>query len=212
MFGIIQFPVFVSSAIVLNLTPGADTIYILGRSMTGGRKAGVVSALGITAGAFIHTILAALGLSVILAKSATAFNVVKLLGAAYLIYMGVRTFLNKQPLLDDASQPGAPMGLRKVFFQGMLTNVLNPKVALFFLAFLPQFIDPANSFGPLPFLLLGCTFLCTSTLWCITLAFLSDAIRRLLARRAGVSKALNKITGVVFVALGLNLLRAKMEA
>ena len=173
--------------------------------MTGGRKAGVVSALGITAGAFIHTILAALGLSVILAKSATAFNVVKLLGAAYLIYMGVRTFLNKQPLLDDASQPGAPMGLRKVFFQGMLTNVLNPKVALFFLAFLPQFIDPANSFGPLPFLLLGCTFLCTSTLWCITLAFLSDAIRRLLARRAGVSKALNKITGVVFVALGLNL-------
>ena len=132
MFGIIQFPVFVSSAIVLNLTPGADTIYILGRSMTGGRKAGVVSALGITAGAFIHTILAALGLSVILAKSATAFNVVKLLGAAYLIYMGVRTFLNKQPLLDDASQPGAPMGLRKVFFQGMLTNVLNPKVCLLY--------------------------------------------------------------------------------
>src|SRR5438105_192719 len=142
MFGIHDFALFLAAGILLNLTPGPDTAYILGRSIAQGREAGIASALGICVGSIFHTCAAALGLSAILATSAVAFGAIKLLGGAYLIFLGAKMLFQRQTEtalsshFDDATTIAA-------FRQGILTNILNPKVALFFLAFLPQFIDPA---------------------------------------------------------------------
>ena len=192
---------------LLNIMPGADTLYILGCSISKGRKAGIVSALGVSTGCMVHTLMAALGLSVILAKSALAFNIIKYLGAGYLIYLGIRSFTSKADLLAQGGVCEADSP-KKLYFQGITTNVLNPKVALFFLAFLPQFIDPYNAYGPLPFLLLGFTFIATGTIWCITLAVFSSQLAAKL--NPGSSNILQKATGMIFIGLGLNLLRAKL--
>ena len=143
MFGIHDFPLFVASGILLNLTPGPDTAYIVGRSIAQGRAAGIASAFGIMVGTIFHTCAAALGLSAILATSAVAFTAIKLAGGGYLIFLGIRMFLERHKELS------LPSHFRRstttaAFQQGVLTNILNPKVALFFLAFLPQFIDPAS--------------------------------------------------------------------
>jgi threonine/homoserine/homoserine lactone efflux protein len=161
MLGIHGYWLFVVSGILLNLTPGQDTMFILGRSVTGGVRAGVAAALGICIGSIGHTLLAALGLSAILATSALAFTVVKLAGAAYLIYLGLRLLLTRTAQgaeLPATAVAGVP---RTAFLQGILTNLLNPKVALFFLALLPQFIDPASEHKTLAFLALGATFITT---------------------------------------------------
>ncbi|HBQ86921.1 MAG TPA: homoserine lactone transporter, partial [Syntrophomonas sp.] len=152
MFGIENYSVFILSAVALNLVPGADTMYILGSSMSNGRNAGILSALGISSGCIVHTLMAALGLSVLLSQSALAFNLVKYIGAAYLVYLGVQSFRSKSSLTVEKDQM-ARNSNKKIFLQAVMTNVLNPKVALFFLAFLPQFIDPANTYGAVPFLL-----------------------------------------------------------
>ncbi len=207
MFGITNYGVFIISGILLNLTPGSDTIYILGRGMQG-RKAGVISALGISTGCLIHTVMAALGLSVILSKSALAFNIIKILGAGYLIYLGIKSIKSDNSLLIQKCNT-EKISLKKMYFDGVLTNTLNPKVALFFLAFLPQFISPDNVYGAVPFLLLGLTFIITGTVWFLILAILSSVIAGKLKGKNKFSDALNKITGLIFVALGLNLLRAK---
>lgn len=209
MFGIINFGTFLVSSVLLNITPGSDTIYILGNSING-KNIGIMSALGICSGCLIHTVLAALGLSVILSKSALAFNAIKLVGASYLIYLGVRSFVSKSSIIlkDNNSNVSS---LKKVYAQGVLTNVLNPKVALFYLAFLPQFINPNNIYGTLPFLILGFTFILTSTIWCTLLAVFSSKLTGVLTEKLGISKMLNKISGTVFVILGINLLRSKFE-
>lgn len=207
MFGIINYNLFIISAILLNLTPGADTLFILGCGMANGRKAGMVSALGISTGCMVHTVMAALGLSVILAKSALAFNIIKFLGAGYLIYLGIRSLISRDNLFAREGANEA-QSLKKSFLQGITTNVLNPKVALFYLAFLPQFIDPGNPYGALPFLLLGFTFIATGTIWGITLAVFSSQMAAKLNPEG--SNILQKISGLVFVGLGLNLLRAKL--
>ena len=210
MFGIVGYPAFVLSAVLLNMTPGADTIYILSKGAVGGRRCGVASALGISTGILIHTALAALGLSIILAQSALAFNLLKLAGAAYLIAMGVRTILSKKPLFSAGGAEGPrEEGLGKVYRQGVLTNALNPKVALFFLALLPQFVDPASTFGPLPFLLLGLTFFTTCTIWCLFIAVLSGLVCRVLQSSARVQAAATKVSGGIYILLGLNVFRAR---
>jgi threonine/homoserine/homoserine lactone efflux protein len=210
MFGIVNFSVFIITGIILNLTPGADTMYILGNSMSNGKKAGIMSALGISTGCIVHTILAALGLSVILAKSALAFNIIKYLGAVYLVYLGIRSFMSKSSLLIQNGD-NEKSSFKNIYFQGIITNVLNPKVALFFLAFLPQFINPNNTYGALPFLLLGCTFIITGTIWCIILAVFSSYLTGKISEKVGLANSLNKISGIIFVGLGLNLLRAKLS-
>ena len=209
MFGITNYGLFILSGILLNLTPGSDTIYILGRGMQG-RKAGVISALGISTGCLIHTVMAALGLSIILSKSALAFNIIKFLGAGYLIYLGIKSIKSDNSLLIQKSE-NKKISLKKMYFDGVITNALNPKVALFFLAFLPQFISPNNTYGAIPFLLLGLTFIITGTVWFLILAILSSIIAEKLKGENKFSDALNKITGFIFVALGLNLLRAKSK-
>src|ERR1700736_733039 len=143
MFGIHDFALFVTTGILLNLTPGPDTLYILGRSVAHGRRAGVASALGISVGSIFHTGAAALGLSAFLATSAWAFTAVKLAGAAYLIFLGVRALVQRGQNVSVPAEFKANT-VPAAFRQGILTNILNPKVALFFLAFLPQFIDAAT--------------------------------------------------------------------
>lgn len=209
MFGIINYGVFIISVLALNLTPGADTMYILENSMSRGKKVGVMSALGINTGCIIHTILAALGLSAILAKSAYAFNIIKYLGASYLIYLGIRSLTSKSSMLMKKDNDKKD-SLKKIYFQGIITNVLNPKVALFFLAFLPQFINPNNTYGAIPFLVLGFTFVIMGTMWSMTLAIFSSYITGNLSKKFGLANSLNKITGGIFIFLGLNLLRAKL--
>lgn len=210
MFGIENYGIFLLSGILLNLTPGSDTIYILGRSMGQGKKAGVISALGISSGALIHTLMVALGLSVILAKSAIAFNFIKYLGAGYLIYLGIKTLVYKKEIVVESGED-KKASLKKVYFEGIITNLFNPKVALFFLAFLPQFINPLNNYGAIPFLLLGFTFITTGTIWCVLLAVFSSYMTNKIRREKKISILLNKLTGIIFVGLGLNLLRAKMS-
>ncbi len=202
MFGIHHFWLFLASGLLLNLTPGPDTLYILGRSAAQGRRAGIESAFGITAGTVCHTIMAALGLSALLATTAWAFIAIKWLGAAYLIFLGVRTLF--QPASAPQESVGVPSRLG-AFRQGMLTNILNPKVGLFFLAFLPQFIDPATPTKIPAFLVLGFTFLVTGTIWCLVLAWFAAAFSAGLRRNESIGKILHRAVGSLFIFLGLRL-------
>lgn len=208
MFGIHDFGLFLAAGILLNLTPGPDTVYILGRSIAQGREAGVASALGISLGSIFHTIAAALGLSAILATSAVAFGTIKLLGGAYLIFLGVKMILGRRKQLS------LPSNFRRrtttaAFRQGILTNILNPKVALFFLAFLPQFIDPASNMKIAAFITLGLTFVTTGTIWCLILAWFASVFSDRLRSNASISQWLNRTAGALFVFLGLRLATTK---
>src|SRR5215471_8080178 len=208
MFGIHDFGLFLATGILLNLTPGPDTVYILGRSIAQGREAGVASALGISLGSIFHTCAAALGLSAILATSALAFSTIKLLGGAYLIFLGIKM------ILDRRKQLSLPSNFRRrttvaAFRQGILTNILNPKVALFFLAFLPQFIDPASNMKIAAFIILGLSFVTTGTIWCLILAWFASVLSERLRRSETISQWLNRTAGALFVFLGIRLAIAK---
>lgn len=210
MFGIINYQLYITSCIVLALIPGSDTMFILGQSIANSRKSGIYSALGICSGILVHTFLAAVGLSLILKNSITAFNVVKFLGAMYLVYMGIKSIRTKESLLvTDEEKPKE--NLKKAFFQGMITNILNPKVALFFLAFLPQFVDTANTYGALPFAILGLTSFLISGVWCVALSIFASYIATFLKRNESFGKIINKVSGTIFIILGINLLRAKIN-
>lgn len=200
---------FVITGILLNMTPGADTIYILSKSGVGGRKCGIASALGVSTGLMIHTMLAALGLSAILASSAAAFNIMKLAGAAYLVVMGIGSVTSQKPLLNIESGGENGISTLKAYRQGVLTNALNPKAALFFLVLLPQFVSPENMYGPLPFLILGATLCTTSTLWCVFLAYMSSFVSRLLQKSERAQTYAQRTAGMIYILLGLNVLRAK---
>ncbi len=149
MFGIENYWGFVIAGILLNMVPGADTIYILTRSISQGRRSGILSALGISSGICIHTVLAAFGLSVILSTSIVLYTVIKYLGVMYLAFLGIRMFFTKSTLFEDSENGKQNDGEYKLYLQGLLTNVLNPKVALFFISFIPQFIDTENVTSPL---------------------------------------------------------------
>jgi RhtB (resistance to homoserine/threonine) family protein len=208
MFGIHDFGLFLAAGILLNLTPGPDTAYILGRSIAQGREAGIASALGICVGSIFHSCAAALGLSAILATSAVAFAAIKLFGGAYLIFLGIKM------LLDRRRQLSLPSNFRRrttiaAFRQGVFTNVLNPKVALFFLAFLPQFIDPASNMKVFAFLMLGLTFVTTGTIWCLILAWFASAFSERLRTNETIGQWLNRAAGALFVFLGARLATTK---
>jgi threonine/homoserine/homoserine lactone efflux protein len=202
-----QLPLFMAAALALNLTPGPDMVFVVATGAAQGRRAGVLAALGIGAGCLLHVGLAALGLSALLAASAWAFGIVKWLGAAYLVWLGVSMLRARPARAPDAPGPHLRATGARVFWQGALTNALNPKVALFFLAFLPQFIDPSAQGQALAFLALGLLFDVGGTLVNIVAALLSAAIsRRFASQRQGVlSLWLQRAAGALFVALGLKL-------
>jgi threonine/homoserine/homoserine lactone efflux protein len=208
MFGIHDFALFLAAAILLNLTPGPDTAYIVARSIAQGREAGIAAALGISVGTILHTCAAALGFSAILATSAVAFGAIKLLGGAYLIFLGLKM------ILDRSGQLSVPSDFRRrtrmaVFRQGVLTNVLNPKVALFFLAFLPQFIDPASNMKVVAFLALGLSFVTTGTLWVLIIAWFASGFSERLRSSETTARCLSRAAGVLFVFLGARLATSK---
>lgn len=204
MFGIHDFTVFIVTAVLLNLSPGPDTFYILGRSIAQGRGAGIASALGIAAGSLVHTFAAAVGLSALLAASAYAFLAVKLAGAAYLAYLGLRMLFSRA---TAAAIPAgfSSSGFRAAFRQGLLTNLLNPKVALFFLAFMPQFIasDSPSKFAA--FLTLGLCFVTSGTIWCLCLAWFSSLLAGRVRGSRTFADVLNRAAGALFVFLGVRL-------
>ena len=208
MFGTQDLAVFIVSGLLLNLAPGPDSLLIMTRSASQGWRAGSAAALGIGSGTFVHIFAAALGLSALLATSATAFMVVKLIGAAYLLYVGATLLLSKMtPAVGagDVAPALARLSYRKIYLQGFLTNVLNPKVAVFFLAFVPQFIAASAPNKALAFIVLGCIFNFNGMLWCHFLA-LSTAFA---SRRVRVNRRLtlwiNRVIGAVFVSFGIKL-------
>jgi threonine/homoserine/homoserine lactone efflux protein len=205
MFGIENYLGFILVGVLLNLTPGADTIYILTRSVAQGKKAGIASVLGIETGCLIHTLLAALGLSLILKSSATLFMFVKYIGAGYLVYLGIKMLASRAPIFENKNLSFERSDLLRIYGQAILTNVLNPKVALFFLSFLPQFINAKNAYGPLPFLILGGTFMATGAVWCSILAYSAATMTNTLRNNAKIGKFMQKVSGTVFIGLGLQL-------
>ncbi|MFA2820540.1 LysE family translocator [Bacillus wiedmannii] len=206
MYGIINYEVFLLTGILLNLIPGADTMYIVGRSISQGKKAGVYSVFGIITGSLVHTLLVAFGLSIILTKSIVLFNTIKVIGVIYLVYLGIKMILDKTNVAFQASSN--KLNIRKIYIQGLLTSLTNPKVSLFFIAFLPQFIDTKAS-GPMPFIILGLTFTVTGLLWCLFVAYFSSYVTKKLRGNQKVGMILNKITGLIFIGMGLKLLQTK---
>lgn len=205
MLGIHDWTLFIISGLLLNLTPGPDTLFIMTKSASQGWKAGVAASLGICTGAYVHIFAAAFGLSALLATSATAFTVVKLVGAAYLIYLGWNTLRqtvqnNVNTLVKASAQP-----LLTIFRQGFLTNVLNPKVALFFLAFVPQFIATDSANTTLAFIVLGTVFDINSLLWCLVVTFSTAFASHKLQVSNTVKRGLNKVVGALFIGLGIRL-------
>ena len=207
MFGTQHLALFVISGFLLNITPGQDTLYIVGRSVSQGRRAGVLSVLGIVTGCAVHTVAAAFGLSALLATSAHAFTAVKIAGALYLAYLGLK-MLFERPDTAGAAGEFNHQGDWDIFRAGMLSNVLNPKVALFFMAFLPQFVAPDAESRVVSFLFLGAVFMFNGTLWCLFLAWCaSEMSGRLRQRTPGT--LLKRATGALFVGLGVRLAVSK---
>lgn len=229
MLGTHDLGLFIASGLLLNMTPGPDSLLIMARSATQGFRAGSAAALGIGAGTCVHILAAALGLSALLSASTAAFTVVKLLGAAYLVYLGIGLLFKCRGAEDAADErpgsraegerrqavPAAPPAapLRKIFAQGFLTNVLNPKVGLFFLAFVPQFIAADAPSKAAAFLFLGAVFNVNGMLWCHLLAW-SSAVAGARARGQGWARTLgswlNRGIGALFLAFGVRLAMAEM--
>jgi RhtB (resistance to homoserine/threonine) family protein len=207
VYGIHHYEVFILTGILLNITPGTDSMYIIGRSAAQGRTSGMYSALGISTGSLVHTLLAAFGLSVILSESILMFSLLKMIGVIYLFYLGMKMMLSKATVMNSVDVKNQRFD--KVYIQGIFTNLFNPKVALFYLSFLPQFVEPANHFGAIPFVVLGLTFIVTATLWNLSLALFSSYASKKLRSSARMSSALNKLTGIVFIGMGVKLFQAK---
>lgn len=203
------FPLFALATLMLNLTPGADMIYVATRSTTQGTKAGIVSALGIAGGCMVHTFAAVVGLSVLISESAAAFNIVKFLGVGYLCYLGITSLIRKDKMSTQVKLESGP--LEKIFWQGVYTNVLNPKVALFFLAFLPQFADTHSEDFKWQVLGLGAWFNISGTLVNVLVAVVFGKAGGYLSRLPHFSRVQNKVTGLMMLGLGVYLAFAKQK-
>lgn len=208
MFGIENLYLFLSVSILINLSPGPDMLYTAARSLSQGTKAGVYSALGIFAGCLFHIAAAVFGLSAIIAQSAFWFSVIKYAGAVYLIYLGIKSLLNKQPAETEIKKL-SPIPMRKIFLQGLITNILNPKVAIFFLSFLPQFINPASAHIREQIIFLGLWFDVQGTLILIMVAGLTGYFNKLMKQKKTFWKWQDKVTGLILVGLGVRMLFVK---
>jgi threonine/homoserine/homoserine lactone efflux protein len=195
---------FVAASLAVIVAPGPDNIYVLTRGVAQGRDIALASAWGMCSGLLFHTTLAALGLSVVLARSAVAFSVVKYAGAAYLIYLGVRALLNKEGFAPSAGEESATR-LGRFFLKGLTMNLLNPKVAVFFLAFLPQFVNVGRSGAALQFVALGLTFALLSVIVFSAIALFSGFFGDRLSKSPRFANVLQGLTGCVLIGLGVRL-------
>ena len=201
------FVAFMVAAVALNLTPGPDMTYVATRTLAEGRAAGVASAVGIGAGSLVHTVLAAAGLSSLLAYAPYAFEIVKYAGAAYLVWIAVRLWRSSD---DDAASPDTTrIGARRAFSEGLITNVLNPKVALFFLALLPQFIDAARGAVGMQMLILGLAFTASGTLVNAGVALLVARVRGGISAEGRFAQIMRRLAAVLFVGFAVRLALAE---
>lgn len=203
-----QFALFLAAAIVLAATPGPGIFYVAARTLAGGRAEGLASSFGTGLGGLVHVAAGALGVSAVVLASAELFTLLKLAGAGYLVWMGVRTVLaaRREALVLDASVPA--MGVRRAFREGVLVEALNPKTAAFFLAFLPHFVDPAGNVAA-QFVLLGVVSVALNTAADVVVAFLAGRLRDGAGTRPGLVRRLREASGATMVALGLGLALAK---
>lgn len=195
------FGLFLITALVVAITPGPGIFYVLTRSIKGGRGEGVASAFGNGVGGLVHVLAATLGLSAILMTSATAFTVVKLVGAAYLVYLGIRTLLKRDGLHDTPGANAGPSKNSEAFRQGIVAETLNPKAALFFLAFLPQFANPQGPFA-LQILLLGCIGVCIITVTDLVVAGFAGSLGEWLRESVRFRRGQRLFSGCALIGLG----------
>lgn len=198
-----KFTLFITVSWALILAPGPDMLYVITRGMAHGRKVGMLSAMGVICGILVHTTAAALGLTLIFQTSALAFLIVKYLGAAYLIYLGIKSWREKNILNLQATL--SIVNAQRVFWQGVLSNVLNPKIAIFFLAFLPQFVDKGSSQVTLQLVILGLTFASLGLVFLLAVGYSSGTIGGWLTRRPQYVQFLGKLSGGLLVGLGVRL-------
>jgi len=204
MFNFQNLYLFFIASLLLNLTPGNDMLYVASRSVSQGIKAGIASAAGIFIGCFVHILAAVLGLSIIISRSAYLFQLIKYAGAGYLIYLGFKALLSK-PGVNTSNEKPAKANYWKLFKQGIVTNALNPKVAVFFLSFLPQFINPASAFFKFQLFALGIWFDVQGTLVLIIVACILGKTKDFFKKNPKVWKLQEKITGVILIGLGIRI-------
>ncbi len=208
MFDIDNFYLFLTVSLLINLSPGPDMIYTAARSLSQGTRAGVFSALGIFVGCLFHTTAAVFGLSKIIEESVLVFSIIKYAGAAYLIFLGIRSLLKKRNTNNEIDTL-PKLTNRKIFFQGMLTNILNPKVAIFFLSFLPQFINPQSNYLREQIAFLGLWFDVQGALMLVVVACAVGAFKNILQKNKSFWNWQEKITGLILVGLGVKMFFVK---
>ena len=210
MFNFQNLYLFFIASLLLNLTPGNDMLYVASRSVSQGIKAGIASAAGIFIGCFVHIIAAVLGLSLIISQSAYLFQLIKFAGAGYLIYLGIKALLSK-PVVNTTDQKPIKANYWKLLKQGIITNALNPKVAIFFLSFLPQFIDPASPFFKFQLFTLGVWFDLQGTAVLIVVACLLGKTKDFFKKNPKVWIIQEKITGIILIGLGIKIALASKK-
>jgi len=204
-----KFILFVGVSWALIIAPGPDMLYVITRGVTQGRRAGMLSALGVICGILVHTTAAAFGLTLIIQSSAFAFRLVKYLGAIYLITLGVKAWQDQNTF--RLQTPAAGMSFRRIFWQGVLSNVLNPKIAIFFLAFLPQFVDRAGTHITLQMVILGLTFARFGLCFLLVIGYSSGTIGNWLTRRPRYTQFLQRFAGGILIVLGIRLALTERE-
>ena len=209
IMGIDNYTAFIITGFFLVMTPGMDTLLILNKAIVNGKKAGIYATLGISSGILVHTFLGAIGLSMLIARSPIAFSFIKYTGAAYIIYLGILKFKEKRQAFNIEDQAllktkaTSRTASKNDYMSGLITNILNPKVTILFLAFFPQFINPAHLESPLPFIILGITMTIIGIIWFLSLTFFSSYFYEKFKRPNKSKFSLNKISGIIFIVMGI---------
>ncbi|MDO6675845.1 LysE family translocator [Tenacibaculum sp. 1_MG-2023] len=203
--GIENFIAFLVATVLFVLTPGIETVFLINKSISQGRRSGVYTSFGLNTGALVHTLLGALGLSIMVAKSVIFFALIKYLGAAYLIYLGVTKVMSKKGLITETNEGQKKDSAKSNFTSGFVTNILNPKVALFFIAFFPRFISPTEIENPVPFMILGVIYAMMTTVWYLVLTSFAGTFSTKIKENEKMGVRLNKISGAIFVLMGLQI-------
>src|SRR5690554_2851820 len=203
--GIENFMAFGVTALLFIMTPGMDTILVLNRAISQGKTSGAFAALGVNAGVLTHTLFAALGLSILVAQSTYAFTTIKYAGAVYIIYMGVMQLIKKQEATVSKDAIQSMNTRKKDFISGFMTNALNPKVALFFLIFFPQFISPTQIQNPVPFFILGLTYAVLGVIWYLCLTYFAGSFSKKFQTNPKSSLWINKVSGGIFILMGIGI-------
>ena len=203
--GIENFIAFMFTALLFIMTPGMDTIFVLNKAISQGKSSGNYAALGVNAGVIVHTLFAALGLSLIVTQSEYAFTAIKYIGAVYIVYMGIMQLRNKNDAMPKNPDLPDLSSRKNNFTAGFMTNALNPKVALFFLAFFPQFITPTQLHSPIPFLLLGLTYTLIGVLWYLILSYFAGTFSKKIQQNPNSTLWINRFSGGIFILMGVGI-------